>query len=878
MTEINVNEEPVDGDNLEAGSRYDITVTPNSVKRDPDKVNLRFQDGDGNTRSVTIWSNFEELYSRDYQEGVEYSFSNVKYEINDPYHNLTADFKSDLEEVADAQEGSSEDYEQHIQDGATEIITPSESRSSHAITTYRSEELLEPLTVHVYSLQAKGGYRPSGDGEKRSETYSTLRNIRKRGEPESTPKLAFSSPLVFVSTEKLDESLAVSHDPEKFETPEYEGQRELDFTEKEDRMLAKRLFEESVKAEASNKGFLAHSIGNILDPDPVDLGGDYDFTIHRRYECGIEIAEDGRVYFHINPRHKFESEMTLDQIPNESISPGLRVSTTYNHRGHRVRYLKNDRAIDKTIDSGNQSVVDYHRGNPDVPTAKVDEIERSNRRVVHATPQGRGKSGDFPQELLALQGHTENLAEFAEGFWGEAQKETRISPNNRVSRAKNFLENLEGIEIQGQSIEFNTAISGFSGDENYKVKRLYGREENIIQFGNGKTGSHPKEYSKNSYPAYSPPERFNLAYIVPGPLTKDDRADDLWGQLSKQLDRLDSNVDEMERFTYDPGDSASKIAIDVGSEIGSEHDFDAAFMVLPTSGQEDFFSNPYGEVKKELAEKGLPSQMAHLDTFQERYTHENIALGVVAAAGGIPFTVEDTMPGNTDLFIGIDVTRTFGSDSDDKAGVHIGASTTAIYRDGTILGYTSTQAQTGESLPAEDLKDIVRQVMTGYKEEHAELPEHIAIHRDGFMNEDMTAVKDLMGELNVSYDIVEIRKQAPTRILKYSSTDYQTPDKGVAAISKNEPRAFLATFGNPEFLADQGRGTPRPITVERKEGFTDIETLTKQAYLLSQSHIGVQNTTIRLPITTYYADQASEAAANKHLPVTNGLTRGIGYI
>ncbi len=56
------------------------------------------------------------------------------------------------------------------------------------------------------------------------------------------------------------------------------------------------------------------------------------------------------------------------------------------------------------------------------------------------------------------------------------------------------------------------------------------------------------------------------------------------------------------------------------------------------------------------------------------------------------------------------------------------------------------------------------------------------------------------------------------------------------------------------------------------------KTLTAQVYLLSQSHVGAMNSTARLPITTYYADRASEAAAEGYLPETSKLRQNIGFI
>ncbi|WP_169304934.1 hypothetical protein [Halorubrum lacusprofundi] len=54
--------------------------------------------------------------------------------------------------------------------------------------------------------------------------------------------------------------------------------------------------------------------------------------------------------------------------------------------------------------------------------------------------------------------------------------------------------------------------------------------------------------------------------------------------------------------------------------------------------------------------------------------------------------------------------------------------------------------------------------------------------------------------------------------------------------------------------------------------------MTAQVYLLSQSHVGAMNSTARLPITTYYADRASEAAAEGYLPETSKLRQNIGFI
>jgi len=112
------------------------------------------------------------------------------------------------------------------------------------------------------------------------------------------------------------------------------------------------------------------------------------------------------------------------------------------------------------------------------------------------------------------------------------------------------------------------------------------------------------------------------------------------------------------------------------------------------------------------------------------------------------------------------------------------------------------------------------------------------------------------------------------RVLNLADGVAKIPDKGIAALNREENRAILATFGDPESQATSSNtGLPQPIQVERKAGDTDIKTLTAQVYLLSQSHVGAMNSTARLPITTYYADRASEAAAEGYLPKLRNSAR-----
>ena len=89
--------------------------------------------------------------------------------------------------------------------------------------------------------------------------------------------------------------------------------------------------------------------------------------------------------------------------------------------------------------------------------------------------------------------------------------------------------------------------------------------------------------------------------------------------------------------------------------LSDEKKFDVAIVLVPTEEDE---SNPYSTFKTAWAEKNIPSQMINIKTaemFEKRdpnakWFMQNIALGIFAKTGGIPWIV-DNVPGNVDCFV-----------------------------------------------------------------------------------------------------------------------------------------------------------------------------------------------------------------------------------
>jgi hypothetical protein len=750
--------------------------------------------------------------------------------------------------------------------------------SGHGLTMYPSTTCIEEVTVSVYNIILETGIQAEDNDRQRSIARNVIRDIQRKF-PDRAPPMVHTSGLEIASLYPLPDDFSIRSEEAKRLTGA--GERTLSVTNQAERNQIERLFEEEFKRIAKESRYQPLGIHKILEksPIPIESGTGY-FQLHRRYNCSVSIKPSGQVYLQVNPATSVQSEYTLDKIPDSRIYPGLRVNTTYSSRGHNVSHIGNKTANEKMIDA-ETSVVDYHENNPDVDSEKVSQIERNNNPVVEASPMGKGERASFPQELLALQGHTENLAEFDPDFWDQAQSKMRMSTDERAELALDFVESIGGIQFDEYSVTFSTEYPLFTGDNHYELTKLYDTRAAVLDFGNGNSGHMPKQVE--DYGVYKPPKSFNVAYIYPEPL-EGDYAEEFWSNIEQKLKSIGASPDGRTDITYQPTkieDKPGDADHQVGEKIRTDHDFNVALVVLPPEqGPLASYYRPYDEMKEVLSDFGIPSQMCNRESMGERSHHTNIALGMVGAAGGIPFTVESSLPGDADLFLAFDVGEQFEeSNSNNDRGIRVGASVTAITSEGAVLGYSHTGPQSGERIPASHMRSIARQSILGYSEKKGEDPEHIVIHRDGFLNDPIDEVFDLLESRGITYDVVEVRKQSPSRILDHDSAcGFRTPEKGVACIDEEDSVAYLSTYGRPEPLAKGNMGTPRPITVEKKHGSTSIDTLASQVYLLSQCHIGVSNTTCRLPITTMYADKAATAAAKGQLPITNELETGIGFL
>lgn len=883
MNPINLDETTIRAE-LTPGMTYTLKVTLNGVFDKSDdrypRKDLRFEQGDGNNRTITMFedSTSDSVYDLNFTSGVTYIFTAIRYEKNGQYDNLNTTSDStvenaralevDLDDDAETFAGG-EPLDTHIDDALDETA-PKETGSGHVMTSVVSTDPLPEFEIQTHTITVTGEGTPTTAYERKRLTYDVRSRLYTETDADA---IAPDGDLCLVSLIPMYDD---GRDLDGVQV-EHDGSRTLDYNSPRDRAIAKELLEESIKSVLRGT-YDVRGIDEVLSPTPI-VESDM-FSLHERYDLSVEIGHSGHAYLHVNFRHRQLSHLRLDRLDKDDIYPGLRVKTTYGgRRGYIVWGLSKKRSTDMFERLGNRSILQYHTDEQTVDDEILAAIGREDNQVVEAYRMGHG--GDetpavLPQKLLVVEPGPGQVEQFDRDFANKARRKTRMSASRCTSKVTEFVKENNTFSFDGNTVQFKSTL--FAGSDGQRLVQLYDEYENVLTFANGATGSHPSDTFKKGIA--TPPDSFNVTLVRPE--QRQDDTDAGWEELTRILSDGGAAPTLIDTIEYDAFDSSQKISLEIGSEINSEAT-DAVLVVLPPDSGFDGIAPPgevYQEVKKTLASASIYSQMVNIDNFGrgQTYLTRNIALGLLAAAGGVPFTVEDSLPGDAEMFVGVDVSRRYPDESSD-AQINVAATMTAVYKDGTILGHASTTPQLGEKLSGEDVRDIMKNSVLGFKKSHGEYPNHIIIHRDGFMREDLTPALDFLDELDIAYDIVEIRKQPQTRIVAANEVQYDVPKKSVALLNQNKPKATIVTFGSPETLAEsEHSGLPRPIQIERVAGETDIKTLARQVYLLSQSHVGVHNSTARLPITTALADEASKSATKGHLVQTGAFEPNLGFI
>lgn len=717
---------------------------------------------------------------------------------------------------------------------------------------------LTDVSVTRYRLRVDGGLDESIDPQ--AFTQSAVHRLDKA---HGTP-VGSSGDLHVVSPTTLSRSVNVWG---RRVTPEKVDEKTLTPDTESGRAQIKGLVQSSLRRAIPSDRYAFNLLDEVVRRD-VEFGGDdYDFIAQRKHSAKVRITTDGAVLLQVECGHSLSSTASLaDQITEGKPFDDKQVAhdtSIYANQGNGVAFEWSDKHYLDALNNVGTSAYEYHE---DVLDEELRERYRQqNPRLVNVRYGGSVRQ-QLPH-VLKLSPRTEQIEDTDYEFHQIFTSRRAMEPAKRFEYMGDFVDDLA--PLPAFEIEFDAGPS----NHGYEFTNIRGNSKKLV-FHDGNRARSPRKGLLNAG-VYKSPGKYRLSVLYP------ERFEDLAQELTPLL------VQNLSKWKAPAGTTG------VSYELGETTNYTGVYRDLPENttvavvlepnkGAAAGFpgiDNPHHELKRTLIRQDIPTQMLQKSTAQDivngvnastNNSFLNILSGVIAKAGGTPWQIAD-MPGETQAFMGLDVTR------DEKTGQHSGASASIVMRDGSTFAAESTTQQAGEKFLAESIGQFVRDLVFDVAEEQGVPLDHICLMRDGIVHEDIEEIREGLSGLNAEIDVVGVRKRGQTRIAEFDGSRFRIAEKGVAFVDHDREEGILHSFGKPEIDDNNNVGTPQTLRLVKHSGPTDIQTLTEQAYWLSEAHYGSAARSTRLPVPIKYADMAAEYVREGYVS-PGQVIRGPSYL
>lgn len=722
----------------------------------------------------------------------------------------------------------------------------------------KADSRLTEVSVNRYRLSVPGGRDQSTDPQTLTQSAAYWLD-QEHGTP-----VGSSGTMHVISLTELSRSVQAKGHTVK---PEKVDEITLTPDTERGRQQIKGLVQSSLRRAIPDSLYSFQFLQGIVRRE-IEFGGDgFDFGAQRKHTAKVHITADGTVLLQVEASHNLVTMKSLDKMASEGDDlPSWRVehdtevygnsSTGYLRGWSDLRY--NDRS-----DALGEVISEYHEG-------LLDEDVR--QRLIETNPRlvkvdYGGFTGDQVPRALKLSPRTEQVEEQDYDFHNLFTSRRAMKPDTRFDYLKTFVEDLP--PLPGFDLQFEPGPTNHGFD----YLDIRGSQSRLV-YGGGAHASKPSTGLKD-HGVFKSPGDYWVGVLYP--THYEDTYKQFIGLLAKTLSQWGAPAGTS-GYPYELGRISEYT--DVYQQLREETDVVVA-MVPDKGAVDDFdgFEDPYSELKRTLMRQGIPTQMLQKSTAEEinmasqkipSDSFANIVSAVVAKAGGTPWQIED-MPGETQAFMGLDVTR------DSQTGQHSGASASIVMRDGSTFAAESTTQQAGEKFVADQVEQFVRDLIYDFADEQDEPLDRLTIFRDGKVHEDIDEIRDGLSGLDAEFDIVSVRKRDQTRIANFNGTRFNIAQKGVGFVDREREQGILHAFGKPETNDDNSVGTPRTFRLIKNSGPTDIETITRQAYWLSEVHYGSPARSTRLPVPIKYADMAAKYVREGYVD-PGRVIRGPAYL
>lgn len=554
---------------------------------------------------------------------------------------------------------------------------------------------------------------------------------------------------------------------------------------------------------------------------------------------------------------EYHSRATINEIGLDNLEIGQKLVHTYD--GKVCEYMGVAEETISTQISGlaNNSLIEFHQQRKNISEQDLSRFSKEAKAIRVNYPSIRGKSFEALHiaELLRKvydRGHIDDDIYHA-NLWKISEKVDRATQTVKILNQTNRFCLLD------QVITFSTDLRNFETSicKNFpsgtKVQNLdFGKHPNSEQ---RLSVSYPSAGLDKYYLLDKPTQSVKSVLLYPPEWEK--KAKGYRDALKNELHKFGINL-LVSSQAYNPKDK-----VEIRQVCQSIKECDFVFACVPNESEfsQDPSADPYKIIKKQLVQRKIPSQMimkSNLDKGWDKYKGQNLIIGINAKLGYASWCIKETT-GTAQSFIGLDVSR--------KDGKTVGASAFVLDAHGQLIDWAASDFQAfQESFDPEILENLLLDFFSAYP------TKHLVIHRDGKLQDAefkvLTKIKNELSSKGLEkLDVVEVIKSGFCRAVWVQNVDgvniHTNPKRGWGWLHSHNEAVILTTGAYEAKVSPNS--SPRPLRIKRRMGDTDLLTLAEQVYWLSEMQVG-STQTIRLPITTYYADRAAEFAQEGLLP------------
>lgn len=632
-------------------------------------------------------------------------------------------------------------------------------------------------------------------------------------------------------------------------SPEFVRQRTLDPAIPEDNDDLKELVQSALRRAIPKNKYSFRFLNDIVRKSPAFVAESGKFAAHPNYELRVRVTSDGIPLLHVESGHTLRATTTVDQLIDEDDDPrGMKVehdTTHYDEPGSGVLVGWSDSRYTDHIDGIGNSIYGLHEG--DVDEEFREQLKTEDPRLLRIR-YGDDTKYQLPHLLLPSP-RLEQIEQQDRDFHRRYNEEKGLLPQRRHILASNFVEDLQVLPTV--DIEFLPGPT----NHGYEIARIRGESPRLV-FGDKHRHTTPRG-GLVDHGVFNPPGQYRVGVLTPATPMFDEIREEFLPLLVRRLREIGAPA-AVKNYTFELGDVPKYTE----AAHSVDEDTDVVVAVVPDKEQADSLpgmKDPFDELKRALMRRGIPSQMVMKPTVEEllavnasagNFSFINALSAIVAKAGGTPWVIGN-LPGPTDAFMGLDVTR-------DENNQHAGTSASVVLKNGAVFAAESTTLQSGEKFQTGHIKQFVRDLVHDFASSHGENIGHVTILRDGKIHEQVDTIREGLSGMDIEFDMVGIRKSGQPRIVTYEDEQFKIADKGLGFVDTDRGEAILHPWGIPETTQDNQQGTPRTIGIVKDSGPTDLHTITEQVYWLTEMHFGSPARSTREPVPIKYADAAAD--------------------